>query len=146
MKTCFLFASIRGLRVDMHRCPMAEASQQTEGPQTVGPPLGSSLDQQLLMEQLFVHDSKWQHLFFFGLLPGLPCSVVWLLRVQGAEYLNRLRQPIVDFLASLYLRSRLLGGGPAGKGPLIRAVRAKQPDLKKAGRAVIGPITCRSRH
>jgi len=43
---------------------MAEASQQTEGPQTVGP-------------------------------------------------------------------SRLLGGGPAGKGPLIRAVRAKQPDLKK---------------
>lgn len=84
MKTCFLSASIRGLRVDMHRFPMAEASQQTEGPQTVGPPLGSSLDQQLLMEQLFVQDSKWQHLFFFALLPGLPCSIVWLLRVQGA--------------------------------------------------------------
>ena len=23
------------------------------------------------------------------------------------------------------------GGGPSGKGPLVRAVRAKQPDLKK---------------
>lgn len=27
--------------------------------------------------------------------------------------------------------NRLPGGGPSGKGPLVRAVRAKQPDLKK---------------
>lgn len=33
-----------------------------------------------------------------------------------------------------FLRSRLAGGGPSGKGPLVRAARAKQPDLKKVRR------------
>ena len=43
----------------------------------------------------------------------------------------------VNLGIKMLLRIRTPGGGPSGKGPLVRAVRQKTPDLKKARQTLL---------